>query len=100
MLLDTFLNSQTSPFRSGWLRLPSPPSLSQVVMWGMKQARGLVTGSDIDSLAGSGTLQTSELVLVDNVKVLIFPYKINCINTDFILLASSRQAYKGGCWSS
>ncbi|EGD89080.1 hypothetical protein H112_04000 [Trichophyton rubrum D6] len=68
MLLDTFLNSQTSPFRSGWLRLPSPPSLSQVVMWGMKQAHGLVTGSDIDSLAGTGTLQTSELVLVDNVK--------------------------------
>lgn len=45
-------------------------------MWGMKQAHGLVTGSDIDSLAGTGTLQTSELVLVDNVKVLIFPYEI------------------------
>ncbi|EFR04768.1 SNF7 family protein [Nannizzia gypsea CBS 118893] len=68
MLLDTFLNSQTSPFRSGWLRLPTPPSLSQVVTWGMKQARGLVMGSDIDNLAGTGMLQTSELVLIDNVK--------------------------------
>lgn len=40
-----------------------------MVMWGMKQARGVLTGSDIDNLAGTGTLQTSELVLVDNVKV-------------------------------
>ncbi|EEQ31054.1 SNF7 family protein [Microsporum canis CBS 113480] len=68
IFLDTFLNSQTSPFKSGWLRLPSPPSLSQVVTWGMKQARGLVMGSDSDHLAGTGMLQTSELVLVDNVK--------------------------------
>ncbi|OAL64878.1 SNF7 family protein [Trichophyton rubrum] len=87
MLLDTFLNSQTSPFRSGWLRLPSPPSLSQVVMWGMKQAHGLVTGSDIDSLAGTGTLQTSELVLVDNVKFAhIFGEETLLSTTDFNVL--------------
>ncbi|KAK2877211.1 hypothetical protein FQN49_001335 [Arthroderma sp. PD_2] len=66
--LDVFLSSQTSPFKSGWLRLPSPPSLSQVVIWGMKQARGLVIGADGDHLSGTGMLQTSELVLVDNLK--------------------------------
>ncbi|KAF3483313.1 SNF7 family protein [Arthroderma uncinatum] len=66
--LDIFLSSQTSPFRSGWLRFPSPPSLSQVVTWGMKQARGLVIGTDSDHLAGTGMLQTNDLVLVDNLK--------------------------------
>ncbi|KAL1961128.1 hypothetical protein VTO42DRAFT_3073 [Malbranchea cinnamomea] len=65
--LQTFLTSATSPFRRSWLRLPSPPSLSQVASWGMKQVRGLVVGED-EQIQGSGRLQVTDVVLVDNLK--------------------------------
>ncbi|PGH23724.1 hypothetical protein AJ80_02152 [Polytolypa hystricis UAMH7299] len=67
MPLDTFLTSTSTPFRQGWLRLPSPPSVSQLVGWGMKQVRGLVLGSE-SRFAGTGTLRPGEFVIVDNIK--------------------------------
>ncbi|KAK2808037.1 hypothetical protein FQN50_005119 [Emmonsiellopsis sp. PD_5] len=61
--LETFQTSATSPFRTSWIRLPSPPTLSQVMGWSMKQLRGFIADSD-----GSGRLQARNLVLVDNLK--------------------------------
>lgn len=67
--LDLFLNSSTTPFQSGWFRLPAAPSLSQILTWSMKQARGIVMGAGGEHSEGSGQLQTGDLVLVENLKV-------------------------------
>ncbi|KAK2774909.1 hypothetical protein FQN53_003385 [Emmonsiellopsis sp. PD_33] len=61
--LETFHTSVTSPFITSWIRLPSPPTLSQVMGWSMKQLRGFISDAD-----GSGRLQARNLVLVDNLK--------------------------------
>lgn len=67
--LSDFLHSPTSPFKKSWLRMPAAPSLSQVLGWGMKQARGFIIGLDYDSVESSRSLQDQDLVLVLNLKV-------------------------------
>ncbi|KAK2745406.1 hypothetical protein FQN57_003749 [Myotisia sp. PD_48] len=62
--VNSFLESETNPFKKGWY----PPSLTQVLMWGLKQARGLMLSGESDHSAGFGRLQTNELLLVDNLK--------------------------------
>ncbi|EEP80016.1 predicted protein [Uncinocarpus reesii 1704] len=66
--LPEFLNSPTSPFKKSWVRLPPAPSLSQILGWGMKQARGFIIGADYDHPETSRSLQSQDLVLVDNLK--------------------------------
>ncbi|OJD18649.1 hypothetical protein AJ78_01345 [Emergomyces pasteurianus Ep9510] len=65
--LDTFQTSSTSPFKSSWIRLPSPPTISQVMGWSMKQLRGFLSDFEGHS-GGSGKLQPMNLVLVDNLR--------------------------------
>ncbi|PGH02454.1 charged multivesicular body protein 7 [Blastomyces parvus] len=65
--LDAFQTSSTSPFKTSWIRLPSPPTVSQVMDWSMKQLRGFLSDSEGHS-GGSGKLQVMNLVLVDNLK--------------------------------
>nr|KMM72087.1 hypothetical protein CPAG_08386 [Coccidioides posadasii RMSCC 3488] len=66
--LPEFLNSPTSPFKKSWIRLPAAPSISQILGWGVKQARGLIVGTDYDHVESSKNLQEQDLVLVDNLK--------------------------------
>ncbi|PGH03324.1 hypothetical protein AJ79_07402 [Helicocarpus griseus UAMH5409] len=86
--LETFQTSSTSPLKTSWIRLPSPPTLSQVVGWGMKQLRGFIY--DIEGYSdGSGKLQAMNLVLVDNLKevaksVLAAASNLHNSNTDCI----------------
>lgn len=66
--LDIFQASSTTPLKTSWIRLPSPPTLSQVMGWGMKQLRGIL--SDFEGHSNvSGKVQVMNLVLVDNLKV-------------------------------
>ncbi|WEW61200.1 hypothetical protein PRK78_006690 [Emydomyces testavorans] len=66
--LREFLNSPTSPFRKAWIRLPAAPSLSQILAWGMKHARGLIVGAHYEHAEASRRLEELDLVLVDNLK--------------------------------
>ncbi|EGE81282.1 SNF7 family protein [Blastomyces dermatitidis ATCC 18188] len=65
--LDAFQTSSTSPFKTSWIRLPPPPTISQVMGWSMKQLRAFLSDSEGHS-GGSGNLQVMNLVLVDNLK--------------------------------
>ncbi|KKZ67629.1 hypothetical protein EMCG_06689 [[Emmonsia] crescens] len=65
--LDSFQTSSTSPFKTSWIRLPSPPTISQVMGWSMKQLRGFLPDFEGHS-GGLGKLQVMNLVLVDNLK--------------------------------
>ncbi|OAX85157.1 hypothetical protein ACJ72_00459 [Emergomyces africanus] len=65
--LGTFQTSSTSPFKTSWIRLPSPPTISQVMGWSMKQLKGFLSDFEGHS-GGSGKLQAMNLVLVDNLR--------------------------------
>ncbi|EEH44757.1 uncharacterized protein PADG_01046 [Paracoccidioides brasiliensis Pb18] len=85
--LDTFQMSSTSPFKSTWLCLPSPPTISQVMGWSMRQIKGFLPFEGNSD--GSEKLQTMNLVLVDNLKevakrVIAAGAKSHMSNTDYI----------------
>ncbi|KAG5301360.1 SNF7 family protein [Histoplasma ohiense] len=101
--LDIFQTSSTTPLKTSWIRLPSPPTLSQVMGWGMKQLRGIL--SDFEGHSNvSGKVQVMNLVLVDNLKevgkrVLAIASKSHKSNTDCIYskeLFTERFAKFGG----
>ncbi|KLJ09109.1 hypothetical protein EMPG_15471 [Blastomyces silverae] len=101
--LDAFQTSSASPFKTSWIRLPSPPTISQVMGWSMKQLRGFLSDSEGHS-GGSGKLQVMNLVLVDNLKevgkrIVAIASSSHRSNTDFIYskeLFTKRFANLGG----
>ncbi|QSS59945.1 SNF7 family protein [Histoplasma capsulatum] len=88
--LDIFQTSSATPFKTSWIRLPSPPTLSQVMGWGMKQLRGIL--SDFE---GHSNVSGKEV----GKRVLAIASKSHKSNTDCIYskeLFTERFAKFGG----
>ncbi|KAI5292704.1 hypothetical protein KEM52_006130, partial [Ascosphaera acerosa] len=82
MPLSDFLDARTSPFAKSWLprlALPQPPSLGQVLGWGVRTLRGLVIGAENGSDYGLGSVRRQDLVIVENLKVKsLTPASLRC----------------------